>query len=145
MIVDIAVVVMAAAVLLFVALVVPVLTRLRDAAEEAERTLHLVNEELPIVLPEVTRTVRGLNIATDDLRQTASTVRPLGEAAGAVGHTIQQAHATLHGGATAVATSGHAWLAGIRAVYRVLQQGSHHSTAVERSNSETAIRRPGHP
>jgi len=124
MITDIAVVIIAAAIVVLVALLVPVLVRLQKTAAEAERALHRVNEEITLLLPEVTRTVRTANLAAADLRQTVSAVQPLGDAAGAIGSTVYQAHESLHGGATTVVSTAKGWLAGIRAAYHVLQNGS---------------------
>ncbi|TLY38043.1 MAG: DUF948 domain-containing protein [Nitrospirae bacterium] len=140
MIVDIAIAIIAAAAVVFVVLVVPVLMRLRQIAEEAEGTLHRINQELPILLPEITRTVRTLNTVTADLRQTVAAVRPFGEVAGTIGNTIQETYGSLHGGATAIATTAKRWLAGIRAAYDVLQNGSRHTGTAWTSDGSSTSR-----
>ena len=122
MIIEIAVGVIAAAAVVLVAFLVPVLTQLRKTAEESERVLQRMNQDLPLLFKEATQAARNLN-------RVATGARVLGEAIGEIGQTINHVHGAVRGGASSLLINFSSLLAGFRAAYGVFRHkasSSHH-------------------
>src|SRR5438445_4937326 len=84
MVIEIAVGVVAVAAVVLVAFLVPVLIRLRKTAEESERLLRQMNEDLPVLLREATQAAINMNQIVTEVRVGASCARVLGEAIGEI-------------------------------------------------------------
>src|SRR6266545_957291 len=126
MIIEIALGIVAVAAVVLVAFLVPVLIRLRKTAEESERMLRRMNEDLPVLLKEATQAANNLNQIVTEVRVGASCARVLGEA---IGETINHVHGAVRGGAGSLLTNLSSLLAGFRAAYGVFKQqssSSHH-------------------
>ena len=124
MVIQIAILAMALAVAVLVAYLVPMLIQIRKTAEESERLIRRINEDLPVLLQEASETVRNLNALATNVREGAAQARVLGEAVGAVGETINHLHGAVRGGAGSLLTNVNGWMAGVRAVFQVLTKGS---------------------
>ena len=129
MVIEIAVGVIAAAAVVLVVFLVPVLTQLRKTAEESERVLQRMNQDLPLLLKEATQAARNLNQVATEVREGAACARLLGEAIGEIGQTINHVHGAVRGGASSLLTNFSSLLAGFRAAYGVFRHkasSSHH-------------------
>lgn len=125
MVIQIAGAIIALAAVVLVAYLVPVLIQVRRTAEESERLLRGINEELPDLLREARQTVESVNQVTGDLKQGAAQARVLGEAMGAVGQTI---HGVVRNTAGALLVNLNGWVSGARAAFQVIAKEwkSHH-------------------
>lgn len=128
MIIEIAAGIVAVAAVVLVAFLVPVLIRLRRTAEESERLLRRMNEDLPVLFKEATQAAHHMNQVATEMREGAACARVLGEAIGEIGHTINDVHGAVRGGAGSLLTNISSLLAGFRAAYGVFtqQSSSHH-------------------
>jgi len=128
MFIEIAVGIMALAAVVLVAFLVPVLMQLRKTAEESERLLRRMNEDMPVLFREATQAAQNMNQVASDLREASAHVRVLGDAVGGVGDTINQVHGLVRGGTGTLLTNVSSLLAGFRAAYGVFTQksSSHH-------------------
>ncbi len=129
MIIEIAVGVIAAAAVVLVAFLVPVLIRLRKTAGESERVLQQMNEDLPLLFKEATQAAQNLNQVATEIRKGAARARVLGEAIGEIGQTINHVHGAVRGGASSLVMNLTSLLAGFRAAYGVFkhkESSSHH-------------------
>ena len=124
MLTQIAGVVAALAAVVLVGFLVPVLINLRKTTEEAERLLRRLNHELPNILRETTETLQGVNRVVADVQKGTVAARPLGQAIGAIGQTVNTVHDTIRGGTNAVVSNVSGWVAGVRAALNVLRRGS---------------------
>ncbi|MEK7797279.1 MAG: DUF948 domain-containing protein [Nitrospirota bacterium] len=128
MFIEIAVGIMALSAVVLLAVLVPMLIQLRKTAEESERLLRRMNEDMPVLFREVTQAAQNMNQVATELRETAVRARVLGEAMGGVGETINQVRELVRGGAGTLLTNVGSLLAGFRAAYGVFAQKSesHH-------------------
>jgi uncharacterized protein YoxC len=129
MVIEIAVGVVAAAAVVLVAFLVPVLIRLRKTAEESERLLRRINEDLPVLLKEATQAVINMNQVATEVREGAARARVLGEAIGEIGETIHQMNGFTRSWTGRLLVNASSLLAGFRAAYGVLKEkssSSHH-------------------
>jgi len=129
MIIEIAIGVIAAAAVVLVAFLVPVLIRLRKTAGESERVLQQMNEDLPLLFKEATQAAQNLNQVATEIRKGAARARVLGEAIGEIGQTINHVHGAVRGGASSLVMNLTSLLTGFRAAYGVFKHkasSSHH-------------------
>lgn len=129
MIIEIAAGIVAVAAVVLVAFLVPVLIRLRRTAEESERLLRRMNEDLPVLLKEATQAAINTNQIVTEVRVGAASARVLGEAIGEIGETINHVHGAVRGGASSLLTNLSTLLVGFRAAYSVFKEkstSSHH-------------------
>jgi len=119
MFIEIAVGIMALAAVVLVAFLVPVLMQLRRTAEESERLLWRMNEDLPVLFQEATQAAQNMNHVATEMREAAAHARVLGDAVGEVGKTINQVHGLVRGGTGSLLTNVGSLLAGFRAAYGV--------------------------
>ena len=122
MFIEIAVGIVALAAVVLVAVLVPVLIQLRKTAEESERLLRRMNEDIPVLFREATQAALNMNQVASEMREAAARARVLGEAMGGVGETINQVHGLVRGGAGTLLTNLSSLLAGFRAAYGVFKQ-----------------------
>ncbi len=122
MFIEIAVGVIALAAVVLVAVLVPMLIQLRRTAEESERMLRRMNEDMPVLFREATQAAQNMNQVATDLREASAHMRVLGDAVGEVGQTINQVHGIVRGGAGSLLTNVGSLLAGFRAAYGVFKQ-----------------------
>ena len=128
MFMQIAAGIVALAAVVLVAVLVPMLMQLRKTAEESERLLRRMNEDMPVLFREATQAAQNMNQVAGDLRQAAAHARVLGDAVGGVGETINEVRELVRGGAGSLLTNVGSLLAGFRAAYGVFTQKSesHH-------------------
>lgn len=128
MFIEIAVGIMALSAVVLLAVLVPMLIQLRKTAEESERLLRRMNEDMPVLFREVTQAAQNMNQVATEMRETAARARVLGEAMGGVGETINQVRELVRGGTGTLLTNVGSLLAGFRAAYGVFTQKSesHH-------------------
>src|SRR5437899_10440143 len=112
MVIEIAVGVIAVAAVVLVAFLVPVLIRLRKTAEESERLLRRMNEDLPVLFKEATQAAINMNQIVAEVREGAACARVLGEAIGEIGQTINHVHGAVRGGAGRLLSNPMSLLAG---------------------------------
>src|SRR2546426_10803786 len=84
MLIEIEVGVIAAAAVVLVAFLVPVLIQLRKTTQESTHLLRRINEDLPLLFKEATQAVQNLNQVATEMREGAARVRMLGEAIGEI-------------------------------------------------------------
>jgi len=135
MLTQIAVLVMAVAAVVLVAFLIPMWIQLRKTAEEAERLLRRLNEELPVMLHEVTQAAQNLNQVATEMREAVSHARVLGEAMGDVGETINQVRGLVRNGAGTLLSNVGSLVAGFRAAYGVFKQKSSSESHHEQGGS----------
>jgi uncharacterized protein YoxC len=128
MLIEIAVVVVALAAVALVSFLVPMLVQLRKTAEESERLLRRMNEDLPVLFREATQAAQNMNQVASDIREGSSHARILGEAMGEIGQTINQVHGLVRGRAGTLLMNVGSLAAGFRAAFEVLthKSQSHH-------------------
>jgi len=124
MLIEIAVGVVALAAVVLLAFLVPMLIQLRKTAEETERLLRRLNEDLPVLFHEATQAARNMNQVAGDMREGAASARVLGEAMGEIGQTINHVHGLVRGKAGTLLMNLGGVLAGFRAAFDVLKQKS---------------------
>ena len=124
MFIEIAVGIMALSAVVLLAVLVPMLIQLRKTAEESERLLRRMNEDMPVLFREVTQAAQNMNQVATEMRETAVRARVLGEAMGGVGETINQVRELVRGGTGTLLTNVGSLLAGFRAAYGVFAKKS---------------------
>lgn len=128
MVIDLAVGVMALAVVALVAFLIPMFIQVRKTAEETERLLQRMNEDLPVLFREAREAAQSLDLVATDMREGVTGIRVLGEALGDIGQAVNRVNGVVRGGAGTLAMNLSGLLAGFRAAYGVLKQRSesHH-------------------
>ena len=129
MLIEIAVGVMAAAAVVLVAFLVPVLIQLRKTTQASTHLLRQMNEDLPLLFKEATQAAQNLNQVATEIRKGAARARVLGEAIGEIGQTINHVHGAVRGGASSLVMNLTSLLTGFRAAYGVFKHkasSSHH-------------------
>src|SRR5438132_603562 len=124
MLIEIAMGIIALAVVVLVAFVVPVLIQLRKTVEEAEHLVRNLNRDLPLMFKEAGETIHSLNRVAENLREGSEKAKVLGEAIGGIGEIVNQVHGAVRGGAASLLSNAGGLLAGVRAAVRVISQGS---------------------
>lgn len=127
MFIEIAAGIVAVAAVVLVAVLVPMLVQLRKTAEESERLLRRMNEDLPVLFREATQAAQNMNQVATEMREAATRARVLGDAMGEVGETINQVRELVRGRAGTLLTNVGSLLAGFRAAYGVFKEKSSES------------------
>lgn len=127
MLMQIAAGIVALAAVVLVAVLVPMLVQLRKTAEESERLLRRMNDDLPVLFREATQAAQNMNQVAGEMREAATRARVLGEAMGGVGETINEVRELVRGGAGTLLTNVGSLLAGFRAAYGVFKEKSSES------------------
>ncbi|TLY45263.1 MAG: DUF948 domain-containing protein [Nitrospirae bacterium] len=129
MFIEIGVGVIAAAAVVLVAFLVPVLIQLRKTTQASTHLLRQMNEDLPLLFKEATQAAQNLNQVATEIRKGAARARVLGEAIGEIGQTINHVHGAVRGGASSLVMNLTSLLTGFRAAYGVFKHkasSSHH-------------------
>jgi len=129
MLIEIGVGVIAAAAVVLVAFLVPVLIQLRKTTQASTHLLRQMNEDLPLLFKEATQPAQNLNQVATEIRKGAARARVLGEAIGEIGQTINHVHGAVRGGASSLVMNLTSLLTGFRAAYGVFKHkasSSHH-------------------
>lgn len=122
MFIEIAVGIVALAVVVLAVFLVQMLIQVRRTAEETERLLRRMNEDLPVLFREATQAAQNMNLVAGDMREGVARARVLGEAMGEIGQTINKVHGVVRGKAGTLLMNLGGVLAGFRAAFEVLKQ-----------------------
>ena len=125
MILEIVLGVLAAAVLVLVAFLVPTLLQVRKAVAESERLLASLNSELPSLLNEVRGTTENVNALTGQAREGVEHASVLLHAVGELGDTVQQVHETVRGKSGNLLVNLASVVAGVKAASAVVKERIH--------------------
>jgi len=125
MILEIVLGVLAAAVLVLVAFLVPTLLQVRKAVAESERLMASLNSELPSLLNEVRGMTENVNALTGQAREGVEHASVLLHAVGEVGDTVQQVHETVRGKSGNLLVNLASVVAGVKAASAVVKDRIH--------------------
>ena len=120
-IVEIAALLVAAAFVVLVGFVVPVLMDMRKAVAESERLLAKMNADLPPLLGELRATSRNLNDLSNQVREGVEHAAVLLHAVGEVGESVQQVHNVVRGSSGTLLTKVASAVAGFKAAAQVMR------------------------
>jgi uncharacterized protein YoxC len=120
--IDIAVIVAAAAFAVLVGFLVPVLIRLRNTVAQSEQLLAKMNAELPALVSDLRAMSHNLNALTNQAREGVEHASVLLHAVGEVGESVQQVHNVVRGSSGTLLTNVVSLMAGVRAATRVMRE-----------------------
>ncbi|UCH90929.1 MAG: DUF948 domain-containing protein, partial [Nitrospirota bacterium] len=95
--VDLAVMIIAVAVVVLVGYLVPTILQVKKTVGQSERLLIRLNHELPGMLKEVKGTNENIRVLTDQARMGVDRATVFLNAVGDVGQTVNQVHQTVRG------------------------------------------------
>jgi len=113
--VDLAVMIIAVAVVVLVGYLVPTILQVKKAVSQSERLLIRLNHELPGMLKDVKGTNENIRALTDQARVGVDRATVFLNAVGDVGHTVNQVHQTVRGRSGAVMVGLTSLFAGLKA------------------------------
>jgi uncharacterized protein YoxC len=119
--VELAACVGAAAFVVLVGFLIPVLVRLRQNAVESERLLAKMNADLPALVSDLRAMSHNLNALTDQARNGVEHASVLLHAVGEVGESVQQVHDVVRGSSGTLLTNVASLVAGVKAATRVMR------------------------
>ena len=114
--VDLAVLIIAVAVVVLVAYLVPTILQVKRTVGQSERLLIRLNHELPGLLKDVKGTNENIRALTDQARVGVDRASTFLNAVGDVGQTVNQVHEAMRGKGGTVMVGLSSLLAGIKAV-----------------------------
>jgi uncharacterized protein YoxC len=123
--VDLAVMIIAVAVVVLVGYLVPTILQVKKAVSQSERLLIRLNHELPGMLKEVKGTNENIRALTDQARVGVDQATVFLNAVGEVGHTVSQVNQTVRGKGGAVMIGLTSLLAGIKAATSTVKHRVH--------------------
>ena len=123
--VDLAVMIIAVAVVVLVGYLVPTILQVKRTVGQSERLLIRLNHELPGLLKEVKGTNENIRVLTDQARVGVDQATVFLNAVGDVGQTGNQVHQTVRGKGGAVMVGLTSLLAGIKAVTSTVKHRVH--------------------
>ena len=123
MIIEVEVGIIAAAAVVLVGFLVPLLIQLRKTVQESERLLQQLNYDLPLLIKEATGAAQVVNRAASAVREGTEGAKLLGLAMGAIGDTVNQVHEGIRSVTASAWGTANGLLAGIRAGVQVLSKG----------------------
>ncbi|HKP01134.1 MAG TPA: DUF948 domain-containing protein [Nitrospiraceae bacterium] len=131
-IVEIAVILVAAAFALLVGFLVPVLIQLRKTVAESEQLLAKMNNELPPLINELRAVSHNVNHVTEQARIGVEHATVLLHAVGEVGESVQHVHEVVKGSSGSMLTNMASVVAGFKAATKVVKErfrdeGGHHN------------------
>lgn len=131
-IVEIAVLLAAAAFVVLVGFAVPVLIQMRKTVAESEQLLAKMKTDLPPLLGELQATSRNLNDLSNQAREGVEHAAVLLHAVGEVGESVQQVHNVVRGSSGTLLTKVATAVAGFKAAAQVMRhrfgkEGEHHN------------------
>jgi len=131
-IVEIAVILVAAAFALLVGYLVPVLIQVRKTVAESEQLLAKMNNELPPLIGELRAVSHNVNNLTEQARIGVEHATVLLHAVGEVGESVQHVHEVVKGSSGSMLTNMASVVAGFKAATKVVkerfrEEGGHHN------------------
>jgi uncharacterized protein YoxC len=121
-IVEIAVILVAAAFALLVGFLVPVLIQLRKTVAESEQLLAKMNNELPPLISELRAVSHNVNHVTEQARIGVEHATVLLHAVGEVGESVQHVHEVVKGSSGSMLTNMASVVAGFKAATKVVKE-----------------------
>jgi uncharacterized protein YoxC len=121
-IVEMAVMLAAAAFAVLVGYLVPVLIQIRKTVAESERVLAKINGELPPLIVELRAMSQNVNDLADQVRGGVEHAAVLLHAVGEVGESVQQVHNVVRGSGGTLLTNVASMVAGFRAATQVIRE-----------------------
>jgi len=121
-IIEIAVILVAAAFALLVGYIVPVLIQVRKTVAESEQLLAKMNNELPPLIGELRAMSHNVNDLTEQARTGVEHAAVLLHAVGEVGESVQQVHEVVKGSSGSMLTNVASVVAGVKAATKVVKE-----------------------
>ena len=121
-IVEIAVILVAAAFALLVGFIVPVLIQVRKTVAESEQLLAKMNNDLPPLIGELRAMSHNVNDLTEQARTGVQHAAVLLHAVGEVGESVQQVHEVVKGSSGSMLTNVASVVAGLKAATKVVKE-----------------------
>lgn len=121
-IIEIAVILVAAAFALLVGYIVPVLIQVRKTVAESEQLLAKMNNDLPPLIGELRAMSRNVNNLTEQARTGVEHAAVLLHAVGEVGESVQQVHEVVKGTSGSMLTNVASVVAGLKAATKVVKE-----------------------
>ncbi|HKQ35548.1 MAG TPA: DUF948 domain-containing protein [Nitrospiraceae bacterium] len=131
-IIEIAVILVAAAFALLVGFIVPVLIRVRKTVAESEQLLAKMNNDLPPLIGELRAVTHNVNSLSEQARIGVEHATVLLHAVGEVGESVQHVHEVVKGSSGSMLTNMASMVAGVKAATKVMkerfrEEGGHHN------------------
>jgi uncharacterized protein YoxC len=121
-IIEIAVILVAAAFALLVGYIVPVLIQVRKTVAESEQLLAKMNNDLPPLIGELRAMSHNVNNLTEQARTGVEHAAVLLHAVGEVGESVQQVHEVVKGTSGSMLTNVASVVAGLKAATKVVKE-----------------------
>ena len=121
-IIEIAVILVAAAFVLLVGFIVPVLIQVRKTVAESEQLLAKMNNDLPPLIGELRAMSHNVNDLTEQARTGVEHAAVLLHAVGEVGESVQQVHEVVKGSSGSMLTNVASVVAGLKAATKVVKE-----------------------
>jgi uncharacterized protein YoxC len=121
-IIEIAVILVAAAFALLVGFIVPVLIQVRKTVAESEQLLAKMNNDLPPLIGELRAMSHNVNDLTEQARTGVEHAAVLLHAVGEVGESVQQVHEVVKGSSGSMLTNVASVVAGLKAATKVVKE-----------------------
>jgi len=121
-IIEIAVILVAAAFALLVGFIVPVLIQVRKTVAESEQLLAKMNNDLPPLIGELRAMSHNVNNLTEQARTGVEHAAVLLHAVGEVGESVQQVHEVVKGSSGSMLTNVASVVAGLKAATKVVKE-----------------------
>ena len=121
-IIEIAVILVAAAFALLVGYIVPVLIQVRKTVAESEQLLAKMNNELPPLIGELRAMSHNVNNLTEQARNGVEHAAVLLHAVGEVGESVQHVHEVVKGSSGSMLTNVASVVAGVKAATKVVKE-----------------------
>jgi len=131
-IIEMAVILVAAAFALLVGYLVPVLIQVRKTVAESEQLLAKMNNDLPPLIGELRAMSHNVNDLTEQARIGVEHAAVLLHAVGEVGESVQHVHEVVKGSSGSMLTNVASVVAGLKAATKVVkerfrEEGGHHN------------------
>ena len=121
-IIEIAVILVAAAFALLVGYIVPVLIQVRKTVAESEQLLAKMNNDLPPLIGELRAMSHNVKNLTEQARTGVEHAAVLLHAVGEVGESVQQVHEVVKGTSGSMLTNVASVVAGLKAATKVVKE-----------------------
>ena len=121
-IIEIAAILVAAAFVLLVGYIVPVLIQVRKTVAESEQLLAKMNNDLPPLIGELRAMSHNVNDLTEQARIGVEHAAVLLHAVGEVGESVQHVHEVVKGSSGSMLTNVASVVAGLKAATKVVKE-----------------------
>jgi uncharacterized protein YoxC len=121
-IVEIAAILVAAAFVVLVGFLVPVMIQVRKTVEESEQLLVKMNRDLPPLIGEIQAISHNMSEATKQARGGVEHAATLLHAVGEVGESVQHMHNAVKGSSGSMLTNVASVVAGVKAATQVMKE-----------------------